>query len=157
MKTEALIYSDEDGVIREGFDGIDRAIIGETYEEIDRIRECQNTKCERIFWAGRSTVRGKRIEGCSPACLNILRLKRRDRAPTKTEIDDVSKGLRAMNRAMNSTHMRKPGSAWRFEAEADAESIENLIERYMAKKHPKGRVKRTIQYLMKQQSKDKAG
>jgi hypothetical protein len=144
MPIEARLYADKDGILRVGLDGIDRAIVNEPYEEIDRIRECQNTKCGRIFWAGRSTVRGKRVEGCSPGCLNILRLRHRDRPATEHEIAAVEKAIRQMNRAEKELR-RGTSDVWQLDV-TDKETISVLATRYAAL--PRGRVKEALRAII---------
>jgi hypothetical protein len=144
MKTDAMLYEDEDGIMRGGFDFIDRAIINEPFSELDRIRECK--VCGDIFWAGRATVAGKRVEGCGPNCLNILRLRRREEEkrkqrnaePSQEEIAAVREALTAWLQVMNK-HKTRSDSPWQFEG--TSENLDELAERAQLSKD---RTKRTV-------------
>ena len=74
MSTPVFISSDDDGRLRPFFEPALQALIGEKLEDLVHLKECQNKKCKRIFWAGRITE-----EGCLPRCRDITRKQRKRR------------------------------------------------------------------------------
>lgn len=147
-RIEARMYADpKSGRIKLILNPIHQAIVEEPYQILDRIRQCANVKCGEIFWAGRATVKGKRVEGCGPACLNVLRLQRRDRPATDDEVKSVKAALLNLSRRMR----RASGERWQFER--TEENIADLAERCAL---PKARVKAALQSLVNEQTKKRA-